>query len=561
MKAEELKIEDVLVQTKTFVIPPYQRPYSWGEDNAQQLVEDIFTSMEQGESEYFIGSLICIQDQKNDYRFEVVDGQQRLTTLTLICAKLCQLISNVKVKADLQERILHEDPYSDTPEEPRLQVRLKEYELFTSHVVMGKHTNLPVKPTHTESLFINNFRIIGEYLADYDEATLIKFTCYLLRHVFIVFVRTEDFASSYRLFNVLNNRGTPLTDGDLIKNKLFEQAEVNRVPSSTVEQKWSQLEEIIGIENIDRFLNFNTIANKKDKDRVTPKPLPAYTKRLMDEYNGEVLPLISDLLASAKNYQALRDSDFEGLTRKRIRSLNLLPDEWFPVVLAFLNRASTEKCFSQQDIDAFLTAFEKVFYQGWIRKLIKSKREMMYFEVLTRINQGHDLDSIIEGINIYADNADFAHHIQGDLYEPSPNKVQMVRAVLLRLEEEMQDDSVEKSYHRLSIEHILPQNRKDSYWQERFSDDSHAQWVQKLGNLTLLGGTKNSSAQHHSFPKKLESYARHNKKVSFDLTKEICDLDDWTENSIKKRQERLVNQCLSLWSVTSTVSLLLPVSA
>ncbi len=556
MKAEELKIEDVLVQTKTFVIPPYQRPYSWNEDSAQQLVEDIFTSMEQGESEYFIGSLICIQDQKNDYRFEVVDGQQRLTTLTLICAKLCQLISNTKVKADLQERILHEDPYADTPEEPRLKVRIKEYELFTNHVVMGKDVNLPQKPTYTENLFINNFRAIGEYLESYDEAVLIKFTRYLLRHVFIVFVRTEDFASSYRLFNVLNNRGTPLTDGDLIKNKLFEQAEGNHIPSSTIETKWSQLEEIIGIENIDRFLNINTIANKQDKDRVTPKPLSAYTKRLQEEYNGDVLPLINSLLTSAKNYQALREADFDGQARKCVRSLNLLPDEWFPAVLAFLNRTSVEKCFSQQDVDDFLTAFEKVFYQGWIRKQIKSKREIMYFEVLTRINLGHDLNSIIEGINLYADNADFSRHIQGDLYEPSPNKVQMVKAVLLRLEEEMQDDSVEKSYHRITIEHILPQNRKDPYWQERFSDESHTQWVQKLGNLTLLGGAKNSSAQHYSFPKKLESYARHNKKVSFDLTKEVCDFDHWTQEDIDTRQKRLVQQCLSLWSVTGTPNLI-----
>ena len=556
MKAEELKIEDVLVQTKTFVIPPYQRPYSWSEDNARQLVEDIFNSMEHGDKEYFIGSLICIQDQQDHYRYEVVDGQQRLTTLTLICAKLSQLIDNNKVKADLQERIVHEDPYSDMPEEPRLKVRKKEYELFVNHIVLGKNSGLPTAPTHTEGLFINNFKTLDDYLSEFDEATLIRFTRYILRNVYIVFVRTEDFASSYRLFNVLNDRGTPLSDGDLIKNKLFEQAAANHISSEMVEQKWSQLEEIIGIENIDRFLNINTIANKQDKDRVTPKPLPAYTKRLTEEYDGQVLPLLSDLLASAKNYQNLREADFEGITRKYVRSLNLLQDEWFPAVLAFFNRASREECFSVQDINTFLSAFEKVFYQGWIRKLIKSKREMMYFEVLTRINLGHDIQFIIEGINMYADNADFAHHIQGDLYEPSPSKVQMVRAVLLRLEEEMQDDSVEKSYHRISIEHILPQNRREPYWQERFSEDSHAQLVQKLGNLTLLGGAKNSSAQNYSFPKKLESYARHNKKVSFDLTKEICDLDDWTQENIEDRQDRLVNQCLSLWSVTATQSLI-----
>lgn len=550
MKAEELKIEDVLVQTKTFVIPPYQRPYSWSEDNARQLVEDIFTSMEQGDREYFIGSLICIQDQRNDYRFEVVDGQQRLTTLTLICAKLSQLIENTKVRDDLQERILHEDVYSDMPEEPRLQVRPKEYELFTNHVVMGKTSGLPAKLTHTENLFINNFRIIGEYLAQFDEKTLIKFSRYLLRNVFIVFVRTGDFASSYRLFNVLNNRGTPLSDGDLIKNKLFEMAESHHIAASQVEQKWAQLEETIGIENIDRFLNINTIANKRDKDRVIPKSLPAYTRRLEVEYDNSVIPFLNDLLTSARNYQRLKENDFTGDSGKFVRSMSQLQDEWIPPVLAFLNRASRENCFSEQDLCTFLSAFEKVFYQGWIRKLIKSKREMMYFEVLPRINNpDHTIHSILEGIHIYADNADFAYHLNGDLYEPSPNKVQMVKAVLLRLEEESQDDSVQKIYHRVTIEHILPQNMKDPYWQQHFTEDSHVQWVQKLGNLTLLGGSKNSSAQHNSFPKKLESYSRQNKSVSFDLTKEICQLENWTQQHIEERQKRLVKQCIDLWSV------------
>ena len=550
MKAEELKIEDVLVRTKTFVIPPYQRPYSWDEDNACQLVEDICTSMNQEDNEYFIGSLICIQDPKNDYRFEIVDGQQRLTTLTLICAKLCDLINESEIKADLQERILHKDPYSDMPEEPRLKVRQKEYELFTNHIVMRKNSGLPAKPTHTESLFINNFRVIGKYLEKLDKQNLIELTRYILRNVFIVFVRTEDFSSSYRLFNVLNNRGTPLTYGDLIKNKLFEKAESHHIASEQVEQKWAEFEQIIGIENIDCFLNTNTMASKKDKDRAPPKSLAAYTHRLEKEYNNNVLPFLSDLLTSARNYQDLKDAKFEGDARKIIRSLSRLQDEWLPVVLAFMNRSHREKCFSDQDFCTFLEAFEKAFYQGGIRKLNKGERQKLYFEVLPRINLGHTLASIVEGINMHVDNDDLAFHLRSDMYNPSKKKARkVVSAILLRLEEEMQDDSVQKTYDSISIEHILPNNMKDPYWQQRFSEEAHTQWVQKLGNLTLLSCKKNSSAAHYSFPRKLESYARLNKNVSFDLTKEICEASEWTPEQIRHRQDRLVHRCLELWSV------------
>lgn len=122
MEAKECKVQDILTENKKFIIPSYQRPYSWTVDNAEQLIDDIYKSSQSEENEYFIGSMICINKGQNQY--EVVDGQQRLTTLSIIVSEL-KKSSRFRIKDDLQKRVLPIDVYSDETDEPRLIVRKK----------------------------------------------------------------------------------------------------------------------------------------------------------------------------------------------------------------------------------------------------------------------------------------------------------------------------------------------------------------------------------------------------------------------------------------------------
>ena len=103
MEAKECKIKDILTtEDRKYVIPAYQRPSSWSQDHAEQLIADIYQSFQSDEKEYFIGSMICISKDKNVY--EVVDGQQRITTLTLILSQLMNLVENQGVSNNLRQR-------------------------------------------------------------------------------------------------------------------------------------------------------------------------------------------------------------------------------------------------------------------------------------------------------------------------------------------------------------------------------------------------------------------------------------------------------------------------
>jgi Protein of unknown function (DUF1524) len=112
------------------------------------------------------------------------------------------------------------------------------------------------------------------------------------------------------------------------------------------------------------------------------------------------------------------------------------------------------------------------------------------------------------------------------------------------------DESVTKSYEgHLTIEHVLPQALKDDYWKTRFSEEEHLHWLHRLGNIALLCGHKNYKAQYYDFDRKKQIYSDRNKKVSFDLTKDVCEQTEWTVSAIKDRHERLLKLAKQTWTV------------
>ncbi len=267
MKAEEKRLSNIFADNLIYEIPKYQRPYSWTEDNVSELINDIADAIDSNLDVYFIGSIITI-DKGNDLS-EVVDGQQRLTTLTLIFAALRNLIENDALKSRLQDLILPINLFTNEPQKPRLRVRDKERLFFYDHILLGKKNDNKFPLSEVETRFLNNLRIIEAFFRSKNEEDYLKiFANYLLQSVYVVFVKTDNFDSAYRLFNVLNARGLSLSNGDLLKNQLFGLAQTEQ-GKLKVEKKWSELEDLITIKHLDIFLSHYRTAlkgNKAQKD-------------------------------------------------------------------------------------------------------------------------------------------------------------------------------------------------------------------------------------------------------------------------------------------------------
>ncbi|SFE98183.1 Uncharacterized conserved protein, contains ParB-like and HNH nuclease domains [Chitinophaga sp. CF118] len=537
MKAEECKLSSVFADSKTYEIPNYQRPYSWLESHTQDLINDTIEAFENSEKEYFIGSVITIEKEK-DHRFEITDGQQRLTTLIIILAKLRDLITAADAKLALQGRIMPINALTGASEKPRLHVREQDRIFFIEHILAGNPVTDLIDMSVTQRRFLTNSKTAEGLFEKFNERTLCLYANFLLENVYVVFVKTENFQSAYRLFNVLNARGMSLSNADLIKNKLFD-ITAEDTNHDIIKDRWNDLEELISIPSMDAYFSHYRTSIKGEKQQFD---LNKEYERYLDNFEGNSIEFLDQLISSARKYNRIIKTDFDDPYIKRVLSSlhKVSHDEWIPPLLCFMNRNT-----NNNDLKVFIKYLDKITYQNWIRRLGKTQRNTVYYNVIGLINKGSSVVDIIAKIKEYKNNEEFTNFISGDIYG-----AQYASAVLLRIEQELQDISVTKSYNgNISIEHVLPQKLSDIYWKERFTDTDHKNLIHKLGNLTLLSGRKNSAAQNYDFDRKRDIYNSKNKKVSFDLTKEVCDTLDWTKDVVEARHIKLVNIATEIWNI------------
>ncbi|KSV68945.1 hypothetical protein N183_30525 [Sinorhizobium sp. Sb3] len=542
MEASERTISQILTEQICYEIPAYQRPYSWEKGNVEQLLDDIWEAYEAKDEEYFIGSLITIERNKGRL-YDVVDGQQRLTTLNLIFSRLRDAVDE-PAKSELGRRVLPRNALTGEEETPRLTLRQRDQSFFRKFVLSGQQIpdtvrkDLVKDQDAPKQRIVENLEAIDAFIARHDQKTLKLFANFLLSRVYVVFVTTASWQSAYRLFNVLNARGMALSNADLIKNMLFARLGGDTTRSNELDDAWLELEEQIGIERLDQFLAHHRSSIVPTKAR----------KALHEEFGPLIgattspFSFLEGLNTSAGNYLRILRNEFDAASARRaVRSLRRAAfEEWIPPLLAFLN-APVEGLAEEEFVDLL----ERITYQNWIRRLAFTARLTPYFQLSTAIHARKSADDIRAIFRDNANDDEFRTLLDGEVYGRP-----FAHAVLLRLEEADQDESVTKDFSgKITIEHVLPQALKDGYWRERFDDTEHRIWLHRLGNLALLAGIKNYKAQHFSFDRKRKIYAERNNRVSFDTTKPILDAEHWTIELLSARQNDLMERAQRIWSL------------
>ncbi|MCB1381239.1 MAG: DUF262 domain-containing protein [Alphaproteobacteria bacterium] len=544
MEAAERTISQILTEQIRYEIPAYQRPYSWEKGNVEQLLDDIWEAYEANDSEYFIGSLITIERDKGRL-YDVVDGQQRLTTLNLIFSRLRDRVDE-PAKSELGRRVLPRNALTGEEETPRLTLRHRDQAFFRRYVLAADAISEAVRKEIAKEQdapkqrIVENLEAIDTFISQHDQKTLKLFANFLLSRVYVVFVTTASWQSAYRLFNVLNARGMALSNADLIKNMLFARLGGNSARSGDLDEAWLELEEQIGIERLDQFLahHRSTILATKARKTLHEEFEP------LIESAATPFSFLEELNTSARNYLRILKNEFElPGARRAIRSLGRVAfEEWIPPLLAFLNTPAADMSEGE-----FIDLLERITYQNWIRRLAFTARLTVYFQLITAIRAGKSADEVRGIFRANANDEEFHVLLDGEVYGRP-----FAQAVLLRLEESDQDESVTKDFGgKITIEHVLPQSLKDAYWQERFSEEDHRLWLHRLGNLALLAGIKNYKAQSFPFERKKKIYSERNNRVSFDTTKPILAADNWTKDLLAARQADLVGRAQRIWSVNA----------
>ena len=538
-----------------FNIPSYQRPYVWREDNINELLEDITYAFENNpEENYFMGSLVLQSRSNNEY--DILDGQQRLTTLALLLATIRDNIKDKDIIDSLAQTLYQKgDRTEKRPSRARFifLIRDEVQDFFENYIIKLDGTEKINDADSSIEKYKNNIsitnmikvvKIIKKYLQEkFGEQLLLENTEGLLIDEFIVFIKNKlTFAcvssdtreQAFRLFTILNNRGIPLTTADILKSLNLDKVP-DEIKRNEYAKKWEELEEQYG-DKFDRFLNF--IRTIKLKEKARKNLLEEFEEKIYGKVMNYGKESIDYILKTSENYDKLINltADFNNEYKNliNIMKVGFNSEDWIPPLLYYYEK------FNTQGLVKFLKLLDNKFMGDWINKETPTKRLENMNKILKAIEIGENYNDILNNKNLFSfDINNFKNIINGNIFGERYCKYLLLKIEYLSLDSEV---AYIGNYKNISIEHVLPQNPKeDSEWRAKFSNEDREEWTNKLGNLILLTKRKNSKLSNLEFKDKKEKYLA-DKILLFPSVFEVySNGEDWNIDILKTRQNRIVN--------------------
>lgn len=553
LTAQEHPLRKVFSSDFKFLIPEYQRAYRWGTDQTLQLLDDLEETLERGgEDPYFLGSLVLVERQ--DSAFDVIDGQQRLTTLTILFSVLRDLIDGEGFSRNLADRVM--DPGNEldgVPARPRLTLRPQDAAFFRKYV--QEPGNIATLLTLTNAAAItepqrairDNATALLKRLSGWPDAKRRALATLASTNTYLVVVSTPNLDSAYRIFSVMNARGLDLTPADIFKSQI-----IGKVPEeSDYSKRWESAEETLGSEDFtDLFRDIRTVVNG---ERARRELLQEFPKQVLDTYldSGNAAEFVDDLLLPyARAFERTIAYDFGPGSEWEpvnhwLKRLEMIDNkDWRPCALW----AMVEHADDAQFLASFLKKLERLAATFLLRQSYQTPRVGRFLDLLKELKGGLGLSAP----SFEPDEDEKAESLQalrGEIYRMQTRRV---RYVLLRLDELLAKDPGATYNHKIiSIEHVLPQTPKgDSQWLIDFSDEEREHWTHRLGNLLLLNHRKNSQANNYDFASKKQKYfSTSTGSAVFALTTQVIEHDSWTPHVIQTRHEALTDLLGKEWGL------------
>ncbi|HXC40262.1 MAG TPA: DUF262 domain-containing HNH endonuclease family protein [Burkholderiales bacterium] len=551
--AHEQPVQKIFSDEYVFRIPDYQRPYSWTPDQARELLDDLlgFTQANPGPvidmPTYFLGSIVLIKGDSPDS--DVVDGQQRLTTLTLLLAAIRANVDQ-KLQSLITKRLYEQgDTFTGTEDRFRLTLRERDAEFFKKYVQLegGFPELLKLEASLVDSRLNlrNNARLFQEKLEKMKEEMRVELAQFILQRCYLVVVATPDENSAYRIFSVLNSRGLDLTATDILKARIIGGiAESNRERYTA---KWEDAEEDLGRDDFNTlFGHIRTIFRKAKAKETLLKEFEEYVPAIRTP-----IKFIDDvLLPMAQAYGDLSSSSYSApshaeIVNGHLRWLNRLEfNDWVPPAIAF----AVAHRDNAPAMAEFLSDLERLAYYMLVTSKNVNDRIERFAKVTGEIEARKDLSLETSSLQLEPpEQMDFHQRLDGPIYEDLSAKART--PVLLRLDSLLSGGGANYDYSVISVEHVLPQNPKvGSKWLEWFPDPvNRARIVHRIGNLALLTRKKNGQASNWDFDRKKDSYFRREGISPFVLTTQVLNTLEWSPEVVEQRQKALIQLLDAHW--------------
>lgn len=553
--AGEYALRKIFSSDYEFTIPDYQRPYAWGEEQALQLLDDLEGALVRDTDEpYFLGSIVLVK-AGSDPRAEVIDGQQRLTTLSILFAVLRDLTGNPKLAAELSKVVVEPgEILAGTQAKPRLTLRKRDAKFFSVRVQTEDATAGLIAlddahlKTDAQRAIRDNTAALTERLAAWADDKRQRLAAMLGTRTFLVVVSTPDLNSAHRIFSVMNARGLDLTPSDIFKSKVI--GDVSDPDAAEYADKWEQEEVDLGR---DAFANlFGHVRMIFMKERASKVLLQEFDEQVLSNYLpgkgrafvDEVLIPYSDAYEHLLTQNYPDDVNWAPVNNWLRRLMQVDNDNWQAPALWALKEYGNDPAY----LSAFLRKLERLAASMLLRRVYATPRGTRYGDLLKQLEKGDGLSAA--AFELTPDElAETRERLADRIYLVAPVR----KYVLLRLDDLLaKQPGVSYQHKMITVEHVLPQNPKDtSVWKKDFTDDERLYWTHRLGNLVLLNRAKNSEAQNYEFSKKKANYfTSANGSAVFALTTQVLIQNEWTPAVVESRHADLLAVLHKEWELS-----------
>lgn len=566
--AIEVPVKDIFSSNYLFNIPGYQRPYAWTEQQARELFDDLWSFLQtnpepsaedqkaQDEAPtYFLGSIVLIKE-KDKPEAIVVDGQQRLTTLTLLLSAIRTKVSSEAAEA-IGEYIYEKgNKISRLPDRYRLQLRPLDSPFFNNYVqqpegfekLLALDTAAAELDTDAKRLLRTNAALFSARLNDISPQQREDLAICIANRCYLVAVSTADFRSAFRIFSVLNSRGLDLSPTDILKARLLEKiAETAPKRADAITKLWESMEVELGREGFFELFTHIRAILRKTKAKES----------MLDELTADLKPMKADeffdriLLPAKAAFAGIRDADYqhseagESVNRHLVWLNRLDFKDWVPPAIAYWIRH--EKNGDQ--MLTFLADLERLAYSMLARRESDNARIARFGELTRAIEQNADLAATDSKLQLSRGEQWETYQILDGAFYQEVRSPSARKNILLRLDSLLSTGEASYDHPVISVEHVLPQTPEaGSEWMVWFpTAEERAYWTHRLGNLALLAKSVNSSARNFPFERKKNSYFVRKGVTTFALTVPVIAVPEWTPAIVQNRQNSLVATLEKHW--------------
>lgn len=583
-----------------YTIPKYQREYTWSYREWEALYDDI----SENNDEYFIGSIICIPlgDAINPY-LEVIDGQQRLTTISLFLTAIYTRLKERKNElSEDDEDVLPSMRKSlkskNSPNEMKLVPQVQNYNKddfdFLMNTVGLRTATAPKHPYYAMrkiarcyNYFLNRIDKEMEDMEGSDAVDFLLGKFNKVKQAMLVKIEVSSHSDAYVLFESLNNRGTPLTAIDLMKNLIMARAESNNLTIDDCFNRWQlllgNLSDDYGIQ--ERFFRqyYNAFkhrlnepfqsTNDRKKDPLGVVATRSNLLNIFESLINKDLPLfLEDILRCGQIYSWLILQDAETPYHKALEDLDHIQGAPSYLLLMYLMRNQFALAISEEQINNLIRLLAKYFVRRNITDYPNTRDlTRIFMDIISKIEEAHATGN--DALNIIIDilsspsncasDEQFKRSLEGDVYK---DNVGATRYILCKLAESTMTQETwtdlwrrtDKKVFVWTIEHIFPEGENiPQCWVDMIAGGDRdlakkylEEYTHKIGNLTITG--YNSTLGNKSFEEKRDRKSKDGQrfigyKNGLDINREIANKESWSIEDIKARTAALVGILMAVY--------------